>query len=122
MPSNNRKPFEKAENNPVPLRVPAKRQSWRASDETAPTWDGVPADLLAGIVRCITTHGGNPTFGYTRNGRALMLRVWYKGDGDVQYLTTVEEVRQYATFLATEWFGVEVTDLDYYGLGGADGL
>jgi len=120
MPSNSRKAFTKSETVPVPLRTSTNRRSWRASDETAPTWDAVPADLLAGIVRCLTTYGGNPTFGYTRNGRALMLRVWYKGDGDVQYLTTVEEVRQYVTFLATEWFGVEETDLDYYGLGGAD--
>jgi len=120
MASNNRKPYTPVENNPVPIRLQGKRKAWRATDETAPTWDNIPANLLAGIVRCICTHGGNPTFGYTRNGRALMLRVWYKGEGDVQYLTTEEEVRDYVAFLATQWFDVPETDLDYYGLGGPD--
>lgn len=120
MANNNRKAFTPTETKPIPIRSQGPRRSWRASDETAPTWDSLPAELVAGIVRCITTHGGNPTFGYTRNGRALMLRVWYKGDSDVQYLTTADEVAQYVAFLAVEWFGIEETDLDYYGLGGPE--
>jgi len=122
MPSNNRKPYTPSETVPVPIRKEGKRKAWRAMDDTAPTWDRIPEKLIAGIVRCLTTHGASPTFGYTRNGRALMLRVWYKGDGDVQYLTTEEEVRDYVAFLASEWFDIEETDLDYYALGGSEPL
>lgn len=122
MANNNRKTYTPNETVPVPIRGTSKRKSWRATDDTVPTWDSLPDKLLAGIVRCLTTHGGNPTFGYTRNGRALMLRVWYKGDGDVQYLTTEQEVRDYVSFLATEWFDVPETDLDYYALGGPEQL
>lgn len=120
MASNNRKAYTPNETVPVPISAGRKRTSWRQPDETIPTWDSVPAEVLAGIVRCLTTQGASPTFGYTRNGRALMLRVWYKGEGDVQYLTTVQEVRDYVRFLATEWFDVDATDLDYYALGEAE--
>lgn len=120
MASKNGTAFQASANNPVNIGGKRKRASWRAANETAPTWDGVPAALISGIVRMCTTQGASPTFGYTRNGSALILRVWHKGDSDVQYLTGADEVREYAVFLATEWFDIGVDDLDYYALGEAE--
>lgn len=92
------------------------RPQFRQLSEDAPTWDSVRPEVLAAVVCMLTTQGASPTFGYTRNGRSLTLAVWWKGDRDVQYLTSGVEVEEYAVFLAREWFRLDADEIAEYGL------
>lgn len=84
--------------------------------DDAPTWDNVPSELISAIVCMCTTQGASPTFGYTRNGRSLTLAVWWKGERDIQYLTSPGEVGEYALFLAREWFRLSDEEVSEYAL------
>lgn len=120
MPNNRSKTYQPTSSDNAPNRGKPKRRSFRQMDDTAPTWDSVPASIVHAFVALCTTQGASPTFGYTRNGRALTVAVWWKGDRDVQYLTTAQEVLEYLTFLADEWFDMTAEDKDYYALPAPD--
>lgn len=122
MPNNRASTNKQGAPNITPIRDKPKRRSFRQLDDTVPTWDSVPPNIVHAVVAMCTTQGASPTFGYTRNGRALTLAVWWKGDRDVQYLTSAEEVLQYLTFLADEWFDLSAEEKDYYALPVSDSL
>jgi len=115
MPRKSFAPSE-GENNNQQKRNPHDRPVFRDSSGPAPAWDNVPAHILHTAVCLLTTQGASPTFGYTRNGKSLTFAVWYKGERDIQYLTSSQEVLDYTLFLAREWFRMSDDELAEYPL------
>lgn len=113
-----KKPYTPASSSGDSVRKPNTtiRPQFRQPSDDAPTWDSVPAQVLHSAVCLLTTQGASPTFGYTRNGRSLTFAVWWKGDRDIQYLTTGAEVEEYVVFLAREWFRLDADEIAEYGL------
>lgn len=115
-------PFERtqsANNSPRNIREP-KRKSFRKGSVAEVTWDAIPEGIISSIVRCTTTQGASPTFGYTRNGSSLTIAIYYKGDRQVDYLAGTEEVTEYLTWLIEEYFELGPSELAYYGLGATE--
>lgn len=108
---------EAGTNNREPKQRPSGKPSFRQRNDSAPTWDDVPAVLLHAIVCMACTQGASPTFGYTRNGSSLTLAIYWKGERSVEYLVSPGEVGEYALFLAREWFQLSDEEVSEYGLG-----
>lgn len=96
------------------------KPSFRKRGDTAPTWDDVDPMLIANLVCLVTTKGGSPTFGYTRNGSSLTLAVYYQGDRQVDYLSGADEVREYLRFLAVDYLQLAPDEISYYVGRGAE--
>jgi len=87
---------------PVTKGRSTERKSFRKRVEEAPTWDSVSPFLVATLVRALTTRGGSPTFGYTRDGSALLVAVWYRDKRMVDYLSGAEEFEEYVIWVLQE--------------------
>lgn len=115
-------PFQgaKSPNNRSGQQGQVVRASFRKRLDSAPTWDDVDPLLLANIICLVTTKGGSPTFGYTRNGSSLTIAVYYGGDRQVDYLSGADEVREYLRFLAVDYFQLAPDEISYYAGRGAE--
>jgi len=115
-------PFEASKNASRPQRLNnnGTRPSFRKRGLVVPEWDNVPEMLIAALVRLSTTQGASPTFGYTKDGTSLTIAIYHKGDRKVDYLSGPEEVQEYLTWLATEYFALGDDVLAEYDLGGPE--
>lgn len=111
-----RTPFEnrQREDRQHDKRQNPKKKSFRKRASDAPTWDGIPADIVHTIVCVCTTHGASPTFSYTRDGTSLVCAVYYDGNRYPDYLAGVDEVTAYLDWLAYDLLELDEDELDLY--------
>jgi len=86
-------PFSKRNTEPKP------KPSFRKRSSTAPTWDSVQPTLIHALVCACTTCNAPPTFGYTRDGSALTIAVYYQQERYLDYLSGPDEVLEYFDWL-----------------------
>lgn len=99
---------QRPESSPVTKGRSTERKSFRKRIEEAPSWDDVPSGLISALVCSVTTRGGSPTFGYTRDGSALLVAVYYRDKRMVDYLSGKAEFEEYLEWVLYEL--LELTD------------
>src|SRR6478609_6119681 len=100
---------------PVTKGTANKRTSFRKRSETAPLWDDIPAQKMHALVCACTTRNASPTFGYTRDGSALVLAVYYRDQRYVDYLSGEAEFDEYLAWLSVDLLNLtEQENLEYF--------
>lgn len=106
--------FKKPQSSPVTKTPSSKRASFRKRVDEAPTWDSVPSSVVHSLICACTTSSASPTFGYTRDGSALLLAVYYRDTRYVDYLSGSDEVVEYLEWLVTELLNLSPEEQLHY--------
>lgn len=100
--SNNNNRSQRSLSSPVSKAKSGKKASFRKRSETAPLWNDVPAQSVYALVCACTTSNAPPTFGYTRDGTALTVAIYYDGERYVDYLSGPEEFDEYLQWVLND--------------------
>lgn len=84
---------------PVTKAGSSKRTSFRKRSEAAPLWDDIPAQKVHSLICACTTRNASPTFGYTRDGSALVMAIYYRDQRYLDYLSGPAEFDEYLAWL-----------------------
>lgn len=99
---------ERPTSSPITKGRSTERKSFRKRIEEAPSWDDVIPGAISALVCAVTTRGGSPTFGYTRDGSALLVAIYYRDKRMVDYLSSKVEFEEYLEWVLYEL--LELTD------------
>lgn len=106
---------QKPLHSPITKGGSEKRTSFRKRAEAAPLWDDIPAQKVHSLICACTTRNASPTFGYTRDGSALVLAVYYQDQRYVDYLSGEAEFDEYLAWLSVDLLNLtEQENLEYF--------
>jgi hypothetical protein len=69
-----------------------KRRGASTTVASVADWGGANAALVIGLVRTVTSRGGAVRFGYTRDGGAYALGLYYGGEATSEYCRPSEDI------------------------------
>lgn len=109
MPNPNTK-HNAPKSSPITRATTKPKPSFRKRSSSAPTWDEIPQSIVHALVCACATCNAPPTFGYTRDGTALTVSIYFEGERYVDYLADSDEVLAYFDWLLDELLPLDDSD------------
>lgn len=96
-------------NNDESRSVFGNRSKGSSSDASGVEWSSCNPDLIVRLIDTATSRGGAVRFGYTRDGGAYAIGLYYGNDHTTEYCRPSEDVNEFLTEWIEFYSGLPMT-------------